>query len=354
MVAISAVGLAVFWTLHAQNERAEQTQTASAFEPCINRKQDPNLIINICSSMIAEGVKSSDLLATLHVRRGYALYRLDKSEEALIDFDRAIELNPKDFEAWQGKSFALDGLDEDLAALEAVEQSLALAPTKRYSVNRKFRLLAKLKRFEEADEYYSQLMVQYPALNDSRLYWMPQELGRMRLALGQAEAAAEVLRIAVLSKPSDQKSRELFFRACIELGSDCPRLLPNTDTVDLERDCDATANQLEARFPEFWETVRSDPPKGDAAIEKRTDKARMTLITTAYITYAVGLQMGKEGETPEDNFLLFEEVLSCVETGNLFSLTENDGLYQETDAYFGGIIRKNMIDLANHMQTKAE
>lgn len=353
MVAFLIAALAAAWLVHGKNERAQFAKSNSANEPCLNRKQDPNLIIENCTKLIDAGASSSKTLAYLHVHRGYALDRLDKWTEAIVDFDRAIELNPKDFQAWQGKSFALDGLDEDLAALEAVEQSLALAPTQRYSANRKFRLLAKLKRYQEADAYYSELMAMYPSTDDPRRYWMPQELGKMRLALGQTEAAAEVLTIAVLSKPSEQRSRQLFFRACIELGPDCPRLLPASDASSAELDCNAVSNQVASQFPKFWAGLHPDATENDATLEALANKARMQIIEAAYVTYAVGLQLGEEG-TAGENFLLFDGLVSCVETGEIFNPIETAGLSEETKKFHGGMIRRNMVDLARYMKSKAD
>lgn len=183
---------------------------------------------------------------------------------------------------------------------------------------------------------------------------MPQQLGRLKLALDQPKAAAEVLKIAILSKPSDQKSRQLFFQSCIELGPDCPMLLPDSEGVVKERDCEATASQLAAEFPKAWDSLHPNVTESDAALEKQANKARMQLVEAAYITYGVGLQLGQEGEIPADNFLLFEEVVSCVETGELFNPIESGGLSEEAKTFHGGIIRKNMVDLAHYMQTKAE
>ncbi len=354
LVAFVFMALAIGWVVHEKRERSQATKNYSAIEPCMNRKQEPNLIIDICTQLIDAGISSSNTLAALHVRRGYALDRLNEWNEAILDFDRAIELNPNDFQAWQGKSFALDGLDQDIAALEAIETSLAIEPAKKYSVHRKFRILTKLERYEEADDYYTQLMEQYPVSEYPRNYWMPQQLGRLRLALDQPEVAADVLKIAVLSKPSDQKSRELFFRACIKLGNDCPRLLPDSEDVAEDGDCNATANQLAAQFPKFWESLHLDAAGTDAALDKQANKARMQLLEAAYITYSTGLQMSNEEENPEENFLLFEGLVSCVETGDLFNPIEIAGLSEETKTFHGGIVRKNMVDLAHYMQTKAE
>ncbi|SLN75198.1 tetratricopeptide repeat protein [Ruegeria meonggei] len=345
---------AVVWVVHDKRERALVAKNDRAIEACMNRKQDPNVIIDICTPLIDAGVSSSETLAALHVRRGYALDRMGKWTEAIVDFDRAIELNPNNFQAWQGKSFALDGLDEDIAALEAIEMSLAIEPTKKYSARKKFRILTKLEQYDEADAYYTQLMAQYPTSENQRNFWMPQQLGRLRLALDQPKAAADVLKIAVLSKPSDQKSRELFFRSCIELGPECPRLLPASAVVSEGRDCNATANQLAEQFLNFWESLHPDTTKNDANLEKQSNKARMILIEAAYITYAIGLQMGEAGKTPEENYLLFEELVSCVEKGDLFNPIENAGLSEEAKTFHGGIIRKNMVDLAHYMQAKAE
>ncbi|SLN10744.1 lipoprotein NlpI [Roseovarius albus] len=346
MAAICVIAFSVGWVV-LNKQGADKTDDMEAYAACLDRRQDSNLIVEICTQMIDAGVSSEMTLSALHVERGYALDDLDKWQQAIVDFDRAIALNPENYEAWQGKSFALDGLDQDIAALEAVETSLAIEPTKKYSVRRKFRLLRKLERYEEADEYYTQLMEKYPALEQPRHYWMPQQLGRMRLALEQHAAAAEVLRIAVLAKPSDQNSRSLFFRACIALGPECPSLTgQEAEAVSPER-CTVITENLAETHPDFWASLHPDTREVDEARETQANGARLTIIEGAFVSHSQNILSGEAKQADAESYLLFAGLRRCVEGGVLFNPVAPSALKPEIEQLHGGAVGQNVSDLAH-------
>lgn len=346
MAAICVIALSAGFVV-LKKQGADKAGDMEAYAACLDRRQNPNLIVDICTQMIDAGVPSEKTLAVLHVDRGFALDKMDKWAEAIVDFDRAIALDPENYEAWQGKSFSLDGLDEDIAALEAIETSLAIKPAMKYSVRRKFRLLAKLDRYEEADSYYTQLMEEYPVSETPGNYWMPQQLGRMRLANKQYGAAAEVLRLAILAKPSDKKSQSLFFRACIELGSECPPLTGQEIEAATPERCVAITEKVAEEHPDFWASLHPDTREADDAREKKANGARLTIIEGAFVSYSEKMLSGEAERADAVSYLLFAGLRRCVEGGEIFNPVGPSDLKQETDQLHGGAAGQNASDLAH-------
>lgn len=346
-LALSIFIVSVAWAASSQLEQKDETiEDNSAYAPCLNRRQEPAVIVDVCTQMIDAGAPSTETLAILHIERGYALDRINEWSRAVEDFDRAIDLDSKSFEAWQGKSIALDGLDEDIAALEAIEKSLALDPNQRYSVNRKFRILTKLERYQDADQYYSQLMEHYNVEQNSAMYWMPQELGRMRIGLQQYPEAAHVLRIAVLLKPDDKRSREYFFRSCRLSGAECPALTPEARQLRQLRQCDEVRLQVMDRHPDYWASLNPDFVSTDEETKKQSIEARIRISEAAFFSYASQIQQGEGIEDYAQDFILLEEFLACMVSSEIFDNTDSIEISAETNSTYGGKVRENLIDLA--------
>ncbi len=60
------------------------------------------------------------------INKGNLLTKLNRLEEAVETYDRAIEINPKDAGAWFGKGNLLDALDRPKEAMVAYDQAIAL------------------------------------------------------------------------------------------------------------------------------------------------------------------------------------------------------------------------------------
>jgi tetratricopeptide (TPR) repeat protein len=60
--------------------------------------------------------------------RGAALRRLDRIEEALFDYDRALALAPNWVEAWNNRGVALAALNRHGEAIAAYDRALAINP----------------------------------------------------------------------------------------------------------------------------------------------------------------------------------------------------------------------------------
>lgn len=59
-------------------------------------------------------------------QQGLSLYNMDKYEESLNAYDKALELNPNDFEAWNNKGIDLGLLGRYDEALTAFNNAVAL------------------------------------------------------------------------------------------------------------------------------------------------------------------------------------------------------------------------------------
>ena len=69
--------------------------------------------------------------------KGTALYNLNKSNEELKAFDKAIELNPQDTIALNGKGIALRDLGKSDEALKAFDKAIELNPQDTIALNGK-------------------------------------------------------------------------------------------------------------------------------------------------------------------------------------------------------------------------
>jgi len=84
------------------------------------------------------------------LREGTTLHDLMRDEEALIAFEQAIRLDPKNADAYNGKGTALHDLKQYQEALIAFEQAIRLDPNFAIAYRNKGITYYNLKRYEEA------------------------------------------------------------------------------------------------------------------------------------------------------------------------------------------------------------
>jgi len=60
--------------------------------------------------------------------KGDSLGRLNKSDEAIKAYEKAIEINPNDSDAWYNKGVALDNLNKSDEAIKAYEKAIEINP----------------------------------------------------------------------------------------------------------------------------------------------------------------------------------------------------------------------------------
>jgi tetratricopeptide (TPR) repeat protein len=93
--------------------------------------------------------------ASIYSDRGVALWRLRRAEQALGDFDKAIELNPQFPQVYNNKGNALLELDRKLDAISAYGKAIELAPSYGVAYNNRGNARLEAGETEEAIEDFS-------------------------------------------------------------------------------------------------------------------------------------------------------------------------------------------------------
>jgi tetratricopeptide (TPR) repeat protein len=130
-------------------------------------------------------------------RLGMVLEAHTLDEPAVLSFQRAIRLDPKEF-AWRYYlAIELDNVSRPDEALKAVSDALRIRPDYTPAVLKRGVLLLKLGRFQESDAVLEPLLAQNPGSAET-LY----TLGRVKFAQGDFIAAADLYRRACDAYPT--------------------------------------------------------------------------------------------------------------------------------------------------------
>lgn len=130
--------------------------------------------------------------------RGDALFQLESYTKALAAYEEAIQLNPNNSQAWKGRGDSLYRLERFQAALAAYEKSLQLDQANPATLNRKGRALYKLERYNSALQAQEQALT-IDADNPQYL----SDLGTALIGLGQYKEALGAFNQAQTIKPLD-------------------------------------------------------------------------------------------------------------------------------------------------------
>ncbi len=86
--------------------------------------------------------------------KGDVLTKLNKSDEALKAFDKAIEINPQNADAWNNKGVALGNLNKYEDAMVAFDKSIEINPQNTDAWNNKGDALSKQNKYDEAKKAF--------------------------------------------------------------------------------------------------------------------------------------------------------------------------------------------------------
>ena len=126
---------------------------ADALKDC-NTREDLELRIKGCTSLIAAKKKLSKAgLIDAYVKRGEAYFQKKEEDLALADFNKCIELNPKDDICWSFKALIHDNKLEVAEGINAYTKSINLSPTQ----DNERRCLTLLQR---ANAYYTKVLME--------------------------------------------------------------------------------------------------------------------------------------------------------------------------------------------------
>lgn len=123
---------------------------------------------------------------------GIEALRLDRYEDARLNFEKALELNPEDGIVWGNLGVALTRLERYEEALAAYERSDRLVPGEPITVAEKASILYRLRRFTEAEAGFREAVRLEPRA--------PEFRSSLALALkqqGEHEEAAKEMETAL-------------------------------------------------------------------------------------------------------------------------------------------------------------
>ena len=108
----------------------------------LRKKDDNEGALKVCN----HALKSHDSDDTLHRNKGNILYALDKPEEALESFEKALDLNPYVVDTWVNKGTVLwKALERRDEALAAFDKALEINPNFMAAVDSRITLEAEIK-----------------------------------------------------------------------------------------------------------------------------------------------------------------------------------------------------------------
>ncbi|MBD2047932.1 tetratricopeptide repeat protein [Coleofasciculus sp. FACHB-64] len=86
--------------------------------------------------------------------RGQILFNLNKYKEAIEAYDKAIQISPESFEAWAGRGYVLDKLEQYKEAIDSFEKALTINPNSPEVWNGRGEAMTNLQQYQEAIESF--------------------------------------------------------------------------------------------------------------------------------------------------------------------------------------------------------
>jgi tetratricopeptide (TPR) repeat protein len=180
--------------------------------------------------------------------KGNALLNLGNNEEAIVCYEKAIELDPNDAYAWNNKGLSLSNLARYEEAIKSYDKAIELDPNDATVFYNKGAILYNLARYEEAIKSYDKAIELDP--NDANAL---SDKGLCLDELARYEEAIECHDEAIKLNPSD--SRFWYNRACSQvLKGDIKKGLADLKkAIEIDKECIGLAKQ-----DEDFESIRND------------------------------------------------------------------------------------------------
>jgi len=182
-----------------------------------------------------------------------ALYRMKEYQKAMVHYDTALKIDPKDSTSWchMGNMCAFDGKQE--AALKAFDEALKIDPANGFAWNNKGAVYQTLKMYEDAlicfDKAVGYMQDPFDAhMNAARLF---SKLGHSSDALHHYQAALD---LRPNSEQAAQGMHKEFFRSmCMDQIAGWEQL--GLDTSQLKQMLDQDPANFVKRSKEFLKNV---------------------------------------------------------------------------------------------------
>ena len=171
---------------------------ADEIDACFAYDADHAEILEICQSALEQGGHSSTTESELNDYIGYALYQLDRCEEAFSNFDRAIELWPENLEAWEDRAWCHFELSNYAEAVHDFDQAFSLEASAS-------RLAGKASALSLMDgDYLESLeLIQAAQALDSEYAFAIREEGWIHIRADSPELALDPFQRALTLDPED-------------------------------------------------------------------------------------------------------------------------------------------------------
>jgi tetratricopeptide (TPR) repeat protein len=141
---------------------APDAARADARTDCYQRSGEP--AIRACTEAI--GRNPGDVAS--YISRAYEYYQKGELALSLADYGKAIEIDPKRWEAFHGRAWAYLKLDKAAEALADAEAAVRLEPKSAYALDVRGHALEALGRREEALAAYRRALALEPRLEGSK------------------------------------------------------------------------------------------------------------------------------------------------------------------------------------------
>lgn len=102
-----------------------------------------------------ELTRSGDKIENSYLLKGFALNRLESYDDALLAFDKAIEIDPKRLDLWQNKAYTLTKLGRYVEVLKCYEVMTEIEPDNPEIWNKKGEIHLALGQINEANMAFS-------------------------------------------------------------------------------------------------------------------------------------------------------------------------------------------------------
>lgn len=252
--------------------------------------------------------------------RGHCLVHLQKGEEALESFEKALKLDPEDAQCWQFKGWGLGFLERWEDALECLDRATLIDPNNQIAWFYKAGALNKLDRCEEALDAFDKVVNLRP---DDASGWY--ERGYTFSRLGRSEEALEsldqVIRIDPDAKPA----------WCNRGG-----LLDNLGRYD---------EALES----FDEAIKRDPSEAHLWVHKGDTFSNIKHWDKAQAAYNKAIELGEERSIV---FFALATALSALGCWDRVFAALREALSRSDDdpsgvAYSGTIVQNLFLEMPN-------
>lgn len=200
---------------------------------------DTERMLKGCAVFIARGGMTSDL-AIAHHNRGLAYARKGKDLEAIDDFTKTIQYNPKDVSAWYNRGLGYESLDRFEEALADFTQYIKLRPKEADGYNERGIVYEQMKKYDLALADYNKGLQLDP--KDAIVY---HNRGGLYLKLKQLDKALADMNRSIELNPKSVRARFVRGGVYHEMKQYVKAIADYRTAVALDPKGEATAAQYE-------------------------------------------------------------------------------------------------------------